>query len=213
MEKVTALYFRHKLFIFYFCSLSQFSYATYVKWSLWIMLFLLHFDHWLNPSDTLKRATGAKPDVASIWPMQCALMTSRHRENDRYWCVLGVQEVGIKYNKLSKICHHTQVDSSVTFWGCAQSKEAHQDHWLVDYSTVSAFGGYTIVTKMQVVQVGTRSSISGEHAVMRECDYICTASITESGLSYKQRIVVDHIKDITACCANFYLSQNKSLYW
>ena len=46
--------------------------------------------------------------------------------------------------------------SFVTFWGCDQSKEALQDHWLVDYSTVSAFGAYAIVTKMQAVQVGIR---------------------------------------------------------
>ena len=103
-----------------------------------------------------KRATGAKPDVASVWPMPCALMTSKRGENDRYWCILGMQEVGIKYYNISKTCHHTQVDSFVTFWGCAQSKEAPQDHWLVDYFTVSAFGAYTIVTKMQVGQVATR---------------------------------------------------------
>ena len=31
---------------------------------------------------------------------------------------------------------YTQIDSFVISWGCAQSKEAIQDHWLVDYSTV-----------------------------------------------------------------------------
>ena len=40
-------------------------------------------------------------------------------------------------------------------WGCAHSKEAIQDHWLVDNSTVSAFGACAIVTKMRGVQFGT----------------------------------------------------------
>ena len=66
-----------------------------------------------------------------------------------------MQEVGINNYKLSKTCHHTQIDSFFISWECAQSKEAIQDHWLVDYSTVSAFGAYDIVTKMQAVQVGT----------------------------------------------------------
>ena len=43
----------------------------------------------------------------------------------------------------------------MTSWGCAQSKEAFQDHWLVDNSIASAFGAYAIVTKMQAVQVET----------------------------------------------------------
>ena len=43
----------------------------------------------------------------------------------------------------------------MTSWGCAQSKEAIQNHWLVDNSTASAFGAYTNMTKMQAVQVGT----------------------------------------------------------
>ena len=48
----------------------------------------------------------------------------------------------------------------LTSWGCAQSKEAIHDHWLVDNSTASAFGAYAITiaaitTKMQAVQVGT----------------------------------------------------------
>ena len=42
----------------------------------------------------------------------------------------------------------------VTSWGCAQCKEAIQDHWLVDNSIASPFGAYAIVTKMQAVQVG-----------------------------------------------------------
>ena len=47
------------------------------------------------------------------------------------------------------------VDSFVTSRGCPQSKEAIQDHWLLDYSTASAFEAYAIVTKMQAVQIGT----------------------------------------------------------
>ena len=51
--------------------------------------------------------------------------------------------------------NHTQVHSFVTSWGYEQLKEAVQDHWLVDYSAVSAFEASAIVTKMQAVQVGT----------------------------------------------------------
>ena len=71
--------------------------------------------------------------------------------NHRYWRVVGIQEIGINYYKLSKSCHHTSVELFVTPWGCAQSKEAIQDHWLVDYS----FGTFAILTKMQAVQVWT----------------------------------------------------------
>ena len=66
-----------------------------------------------------------------------------------------MQAVGINYWNTSKTCHHTQIDAFMTSWGCRQSKEAIQDHWLVDNSTVSAFGAYAIVTNMQAVQVGT----------------------------------------------------------
>ena len=76
-------------------------------------------------------------------------------ENDRYWRVVGMQAVGINYYKLSKTCHHAQIDAFLTSWGCAQSKEPIQDHWLVDNSTASAFGAYAFTTKMQAVQVGT----------------------------------------------------------
>ena len=37
-------------------------------------------------------ATNTKPDVASFGPMQCAFMTSRHAENDRYRRVVGMHE-------------------------------------------------------------------------------------------------------------------------
>ena len=87
--------------------------------------------------------------------MQCAWVTSRHRENDRYWRKVGMQVVDINYYKLSEICYHAKIEAFVTSWSCAQSKEAIQDHWLVDNSTASAFGVYTIGTKMQAVQVGT----------------------------------------------------------
>ena len=82
--------------------------------------------------------------------------------NDRYWRVVGMQAVVVNYYKVLKTCHHTQIDSFVTSRGCAQSKEAVQYHWLVDYSTVFAFGAYAIMTKMQAVQVGTM-----EHSIRR----------------------------------------------
>ena len=40
--------------------------------------FLLDFDGWLHLTDILKRATWLKPDVAFVWPMQCAWMASKH---------------------------------------------------------------------------------------------------------------------------------------
>ena len=43
----------------------------------------------------------------------------------------------------------------MTSRGCALCKEAIQDQWLIDYSTVSAFGALAIVTKSQAVQLGT----------------------------------------------------------
>ena len=87
--------------------------------------------------------------------MQCALMTSRHGKKRPL--LASSRNVGgwYKLSKLSKTCHHTQVGSFVPSRGCAQSKEAIQDHWLVDNSTVSAFGAYADETTMQAVQVGT----------------------------------------------------------
>ena len=81
-------------------------------------------------------AIWSKPDFASVWPVQCAWMSSSHTENDRYWRVVGMQGLGIHYYKLLETCHNTQIDSFVTSWGCAQLKVAIQNHWLVDYSTV-----------------------------------------------------------------------------
>ena len=42
------------------------------------------------------------------------------------------------------------------------------------------------------------SSLPGKHAAKRECGYFCTACSTESGLPYKPRIAICHIKGITA---------------
>ena len=79
-------------------------------------------------------AIRSKPDVASVWPMQFAWMTSGHGKNDRHCRVVGIQAIGINYCKLSKTCHHTQIDSFVTSLGCAQSQEAVQSHWLIGSS-------------------------------------------------------------------------------
>ena len=133
-------------------------YPSFHAWHTWsgqyeLCYFLLDFDHWLHPSDTLKMATSPKADVASVWCMQFAWMTARHGEDDPYWRGIGIKTAGINYYNWSKTCHHTQIDSFVTSWGWAQSKEAIQDHWLVDYSTVSALGAYAIVTKRQAVHL------------------------------------------------------------
>ena len=104
----------------------------------------------------------------------------------------------INCHKLSKTCHHTQVDSFVNSWGCTRSREAIEDRWLVDYSTVSAFGAYAIATKMQGAKVGTMEQSMRQARGQVRYGYFCAASITESGLSYKLGIVICHIKEITA---------------
>ena len=101
-EKVMGLFFRHKLFIHYFVGYHSFHTWHTLGGQYELFWFQLDFDHWLHPSDTLKRATRSKPDVASVWPMQCAWVISGHGENDRYWRVVRMQEVGINYYKLSK---------------------------------------------------------------------------------------------------------------
>ena len=63
-------------------------------WSISIMLIFIGFRFWLHLSDILKRATGSKPDAVLVWRMRCARMASKHVENDRYWRVVNVQEVG-----------------------------------------------------------------------------------------------------------------------
>ena len=159
-------------------------------------------------------ATRSKPDITSAWPRQCAWMTSRHRENGRYWRVVGMQAVHINYYKLTKTCHHAQTDAFLTFWACAQSKEAIQDHWLVDNSTASAFGAYAITTKMQGVQVGTmEQSIRGARRQAR-------VWILLHSLHHRIRAIVQpedshmlYIKKILLYCVTYYLSQNKSLCW
>ena len=101
--------FLDTLFITYFFLV----YSSFYTWNTWggqceLCQFILDFDHWLHLSDILKRATRSKSDDASVWPMQCAWMTLRHGENDCYWRVARVEEVDIKYYKLSKTCYHTQ---------------------------------------------------------------------------------------------------------
>ena len=104
------------------------------QYELWYAIF-----YWISNTgwicDILKRATRLNLDVAWVWHVQWAWMTSRHGENDRSWGVVRVQRVGINY-KLSKTClRNLNVDSFVTFYGNAQSRKAFQDHWLVDCST------------------------------------------------------------------------------
>ena len=130
-------------------------------------------------------ATGSNPDVASVcmidatcndhieaWGKRMLLACSR---NAGSWYKL--------YNLL-KTCHRTQVDSFVTPWGCAQSKEAIQDHWLVDYSFLPS-GFMLSWQRCKRCNSGPGSSLSGEHAAKHEYGYFCTASITGSGPSYK----------------------------
>ena len=72
---------------------------------------------------------------------------------------------------------------------CAQSREAIQDHWLADCSTVSIVGvSWDCETIYQAVF----------QVAKRECGYFCTASIAKSGLSHNPREVIHPIKDITA---------------
>ena len=168
---------------------------TYGRQSIWIMLFSLDFDHWLHPNDTLNMATGSNPDVASVCMIDATC--NDHIEawgNECYWRVVGMQEVGINYYKLLKTCHRTQVDSFVTPWGCAQSKEAIQDHWLVDYSSLPS-GFMPSWQKCKRCNSGPGSSLSGEHAAKQEYGYFCTASITGSGPPYKPKIVIRRIKN------------------
>ena len=79
------------------------------------MLIFIGFRFWLHLSDILKRATGSKPDAVLVWRMRCARMASKHVENDRYWRVVNVQEVGWYISVTnSKACRHTEVNSLVT---------------------------------------------------------------------------------------------------
>ena len=66
------------------------------------------FYHQLDRSDILKKTIRSKPDVALVWPMPCAWMTSRYGQTDRYWRIVWVQEVGIK------VLHITENLSSYT---------------------------------------------------------------------------------------------------
>ena len=83
--------------------------------------------------------------------------------------------------------------------GDAQSKEAIQDHWLVDNSTASAFGAYAITTKMQAVQVGTMEQ-SIRRARRQALVWILLYSLHHRirGLAYSPKIVICYIKEITA---------------
>ena len=59
--------------------------------------------------------------------------------NDRYWRVVGTQEVRINYYKLSKTCHHTQVDSIGDLLGMRAVERSYQRE-LTGRLLVSAFG-------------------------------------------------------------------------
>ena len=65
------------------------------------MPFLLDF------SDIMKRASRSKPAVAFVCPMHYAWWHRGFREKERYWRVVRVQKIGMKYYILSKNCLHT----------------------------------------------------------------------------------------------------------
>ena len=109
-----------------------------------MLFFLLDFYHWLHTSDTLTMATRSKPDVAFVWLMQCAWMTSRHGKNDRV-CRLVERRLVLTITNYRK---PVIIHKSIHLWspGDARSREK---------LSFSAFGACAIETKMQAVQVGT----------------------------------------------------------
>ena len=89
-EKVIEIFFNTNFlpFIFVLCS-------SFYTWYMWggqyqFCKSLLDFDHWLYFSDILKKATGSKPDVASVWFMQWAVMELEEGVKYRYWCIVRV---------------------------------------------------------------------------------------------------------------------------
>ena len=95
------------IFDTFFCLLFFVVYPYIHKWHTWgsqyeLRYFLLDFHLWSHPSDTLKTATISNPDVAPVWPMQRAWITSKHGENECYLRVVRMQEVHISYYKLSE---------------------------------------------------------------------------------------------------------------
>ena len=107
------------------------------------------------------------------------------------------------YYKLSKTCHHTRVDSSVTPWGCEQPKAALQDHWLVQglsYCDKDASRGFGAV-----YQASTRPR--ARWILLYSLHHRIWAIVqTEDGPKPSSN-------KLLLCCVTCYLSQNKSLCW
>ena len=100
-----------KYLSFIFCSLLSFSFAINVMWSISIMQILMDFDHCLHFGDIFKRAIESKSDVALVWSIQWARMTSKHEEKYRCRCLVGYRRLIWKCYELPKTCRHSQLAS------------------------------------------------------------------------------------------------------
>ena len=77
-ENEMALFFRTNYLSLFFCNLFYFSYMTYMRWSIWIMLFFVGFRSLVTFQWHFEKGNYVKPNVTLFWPMQCTSMALRH---------------------------------------------------------------------------------------------------------------------------------------
>ena len=87
---------------------------TYVRWSIWIMLIFIGFRSQVTSQWHFEKGNQIKTRCRVCLTYAMWWVISRHRENDRYWRVVGMQAVDINYYKLAEICLHAKIDAFVT---------------------------------------------------------------------------------------------------
>ena len=131
-------------------------------------------------------------------------MASKHAENGHYWRVVGMHVVGINYFKLSKNLSSQTSRFICDILGMCAVERSYPRPLIGRLFYRLCLRGLSY--RDEDASGASRdnwNNLSGEHATKRECGYFCTASITESGLSYKQSTVISLIKEITAIFYHF----------
>ena len=104
-EKVKGLFSTKVIFHSFFCLLFQFSYMTYLKWSIWILPICIGFESLVTSQWHFEKGISIKNRCCVSLAYAICL---DDMGKTIVWGVVRVWGIGIKHYKLSKTCHHTQ---------------------------------------------------------------------------------------------------------
>ena len=87
---------------FIFCSS---FYSTYMGWAIWIMPIFIGFRSLVTSQWHFEKGNSIKTRCRVSLTYAVCMVDTEEWGNDRYWPIVRVQEVVIKYYELSKTCH------------------------------------------------------------------------------------------------------------